>query len=83
VAERTKLLERLLHGARGDDGPLAGPVVEVDAHLGEGVALVGEGPVPAPQDRVDAVGHLGRPLLDISAPVAVLGDRLTPLGGEE
>ena len=37
---------------------------------------VAHGPLVAPLDRVDVVGHLGRPLADVLALVAVLGELL-------
>ena len=45
--------------------------------------VVVDGALAAPLERVGVVGHLGRPLDDVLAGVAALGQRLAPLAGDQ
>ena len=65
--------KRVLHGARLDHGAFTEPSVEPDTQRLEDCSLVGQGPLPAPFNRVSAGGHLGRPVGHVGPVVAGLG----------
>ena len=62
-----QLGQRGLDRAGLDERAFAEPGVELHAHRRKGVAQVALDSLVAPLGRVDAVGHLGRPLLDVLA----------------
>ena len=76
-------LQDRVGGAGADQGPLAGPGVEPHAEARQALGHVAAGAGVAPLQGLDAGGHLGRPLPDVVAVVAVGGRLGALLAGHE
>ena len=78
-----EIVDRLFHRPRVDERLLRGPPIEPHVHRLEHLALVGLGPFDPPRHRLGRARHLCRPLGDVVALVAVVGQLVTRRSGHE